>query len=423
MKHKKLCNLIFILLAILTTSVFAKGNKRVTDAEIGITLPMGPYGGVDGVNMVDTVITIENGDLWIWGYRDVGLSGNGIYTVLPNAKPQRVNFFVKNGINIIQAAGGAYHILALDENGDVWGWGRNTLWPAVGKYRSEMVVSPVRVLQGKDVIQINAGEYISIALTKAGEVYTWGHNHYAQAGRNLDRDKYPVVSVDKIPQAYFNNQPVVLIGGAYEGGYAVNALGEAFGWGDEQDNSFGYNNAKSYRIAPIRLNIKIEDGRKINYICGGEGFTEYLLDDGNVYGMGGMYRLGQNQTYGKTMSGPIKIMDKVKTLYCRFDGSLAITFDNDIYTWGVPKAIFNIYGLSPIKRDHAREITKVDGGKEHIIYWTDQGKAYGMGYGAAYKFSLTDGSNVNIWPGKSLDFLIDEMKEIYGKDYIIGQGK
>ncbi len=418
MKNKKFSHL--ILLLILTTSLFARANPKITDFETGITLSMLPYGSVGGVNMVDTAITIENGNMWIWGYRGSGQQGNGQGVVSVDTAPQRVQKFVDEKINITQSAGGAYHILALDEQGSVWGWGQNLFGEAGanisyrGCSRETYINTPCRILKFLDIIQIGAGEYHSLALNKHGNVYTWGRGIYGETGNGtLDKSN----GLHKIPQEYFGNQPVVLIGAAYEGGYAVNASGQVFGWGDDQHNSFGYENSNEheYRARPVPLNIQV-DGSKIDYICGGEGFTEYLLDNGEVWGMGLNSQLGRGS--GKTAK-PVKIMEKVKTLYCRYAGSIAITFDNEIYTWGTEG--YEMGGNSPIMRNHKKNITKVDGGKHHIIYWTDTGDIYGVGYAASFKF----GRDGDIgWPGRLMSsFVVDQMKKTYGKDYIPGQGQ
>lgn len=415
MKHKKLCNLIFILLAILTTSVFAEGNKRVTDAEIGAILPTA-NATIGNSNMIDTSVTIENGDLWIWGFRNAGISGLGHNAHRETAPPQRVEKFVTDGINITQAAAGGYHILALDENGDVWGWGENYFKQSDGNVcNARYIITPCRVLQGKDVIQIGAGEYISLALTKSGEVYTWGDGQRGQTGNGT---KNAINGFYKIPQEYFNNQPVVLIGAAYEGGYAVNASGEIFGWGDDEANSFGY--PKSFpRVRPTKLNIQV-NGKKIKYICGGNAFTEYLFDDGQVWGLGNKRELGIGAKSGTT-STPVLIMNNVKTLYCRYISSLAITVENEIYTWGTEG--YEMGGNSPTMRNHHKNITKVDGGKHHIIYWTDKGDVYGAGYGAAHKFGHYV-SGTSHWPGIYMSNIVNKaIKGTYGEDYISGQGQ
>ena len=412
---RKIFNYVIFLITFFS-SVFVIGNdkvNKVTDFEIRTTLSMAPYDGVGGTSMVDTGATIENGDIWIWGFRGSGQSGNGFF-VLDSSPPQRVQKFLDEKISITQAVGGAYHILALDEQGSVWGWGQNGYKEAgAGVCDVAYVNIPCRILKFANIVQIGAGEYHSIALSKSGEVYTWGHNDLAQVGTG---DKFPIIGLHKIPQEYFNNQPVVLIGSAYEGGYAVNASGQVFGWGDDELNSFGYPKS-TQRVRPTVLNIQV-DGSKIEYICGGNGFTEYLLDNGEVWGLGDKRQLGIGARSGTT-TVPVKIMSNVKTLYCRFISSLAITFDNDIYTWGTEG--YDIGGGVPIKRNHYDTITKVDGGKHHIIYWTDKGDVYGVGYGAAHKFGRA--GNIG-WPGRPMSsFVVNQMKKAYGDDYIAGQGK
>ncbi|MBC9131004.1 hypothetical protein FcAc13_06725 [Frischella sp. Ac13] len=415
---RKIFNYVIFLITFFT-SVFVIGNdkvEKVTDFEIGATFSIVPYGGVGGTSMIDTGVTIENGDIWIWGFRNAGISGLGHNPHNEASPPQRVQKFLDEKISITQAVGGAYHILALDDKGDVWGWGQNGFFEA-GAFvcRAAYINTPCRILEGQSVIQIGAGEYVSMALTKSGEVYTWGHSIYGQTGNGTLR---AINGIQKIPQEYFNNQAVVLIGSAYEGGYAVNASGQIFGWGDDQHNSFGYENggAHVYRDRPVPLNIQV-DGHKVEYICGGEGYTEYLLDNGEVWGIGNLKMLGKG--YGGLTAVPVMIMSKVKTLYCRYISSLAITSDNDIYTWGAEG--YDIGGGVPIKRNHYDTITKVDGGKHHLIYWTDKGDVYGVGYGAAHKFGRA--GNIG-WPGRPMSsFVVNQMKKAYGDDYIAGQGK
>ena len=67
------------------------------------------------VNLKSTGVTLENGDVWVWGYRRQGLQGNGIKNVDKSSQPARVQKFVQEGLTIIQVSAGRYHIIALDE--------------------------------------------------------------------------------------------------------------------------------------------------------------------------------------------------------------------------------------------------------------------------------------------------------------------
>ena len=450
MKFKILC--LFVLLNSFIGSIEAKTKEHVksTDAVLISKQPMIPYGEVSSVNMITTAVTIENGDVWVWGYRGGAEQGNGRKKVNKKDKPARVEYFAKYGIKIDHVAGGAYHIIALDDKGDVWGWGQNWAFHADGGVCQDKgyVDTPCRIIEGKQVIQIGAGEYTGIALTKSGEVYVWGKNTYGE-GATGDRDS--PVPLHQIPQQYFNGRKVVLIGTAYQGGYAINDVGEVFGWGDDQEDSFGIPQSSRhvYQVRPVQLGITTS-GQRIDYICGGEGYTEYLTDDGNVYGMGRVAALGKG---GDVLNGsaktaqPVLILNNVKTLYCRWRGSTALTHDGKLYTWGNAKSgeVENvedivvegdesdpndgnngekdILGSKPIRRNfNGNVITKLDGGKHHLIYWTDESKGYGVGYGHLIKFNPNN-SNNEIWPGRELIWVADAMREVYGSDYKIGRGK
>ncbi|WP_392564697.1 hypothetical protein RHO13_04565 [Orbus wheelerorum] len=382
-------------------------------------------GNVSRTNLVDTGVTLFNDDVWVWGYRDGGLSGNGKTLVIEWKPPERVSFFVNHGLKISQVTGGIYHIIALDKNGDVWGWGQNGYRQADGKQcASGPIKTPCRVLQGKDVIQIGAGEYVSYALTKNGEVYAWGHGIYGQIGNGLKKASNGVY---KIPQIYFGNKKVVMIGSAYEGGYAINDAGEVYGWGDEQSNSFGYQNKANhiYATTPKKLNIPT-NGNDIIYICGGEAFTEYLTKDGTVYGMGQKTKLGIGAWYSDTTSRTgnkevIKIITNVQELYCRYAGSAAIKRNDDkhIYTWGsnLSNDPFYIYSSAVATRDIKGKLYRLDGGKENLYYWNDDGQYFGVGYGAGHKFG-PDWNKKMWWPGKEMPFLTNAITNTYSRSTI-----
>jgi alpha-tubulin suppressor-like RCC1 family protein len=415
----KLIKLVVLFVSCLCcSSLFA--NER-TDSE-PLTKKSGMVNIPTSVNSVDTGITLENGDVWIWGFRGSGQAGNGKKAVGNDAFPQRVKFFVENGISITQLAAGIYHIIALDENGNVWGWGQNGYRHAVGRKTNGNVASPVLVLENKDVIMINAGEYTSYALTRNGEVYSWGHSPYGQAGRGT---KAASVDVGRIPQNYFNNRPVVLIGAAYEGGYAINDAGEVFAWGDEERNAFGFENKERhiYVTIPKQITNLPVDGKQIAQITGGNAYTAFLTLSGDVYSMGAADHIGIGCTEDcGEIATPQFIVGDVTMLYCRLAGCLAVTKDQKLLTWGnIHSGFPEVYGASPTERKYNGNIVKLDGGKEHYFYWTDEGKCYGVGYGAANKFDQNSVKDVG-WPGKELKFLEDSMREVYGENYIPGQG-
>lgn len=64
--------------------------------------------------------------------------------------------------------------LALTDDGNVWSWGDGD-FGKLGRGGSEgcQVPQPVERLKGEGVIKVECGAQFSLALTKAGLVYTW----------------------------------------------------------------------------------------------------------------------------------------------------------------------------------------------------------------------------------------------------------
>ncbi|MCO6548761.1 MAG: hypothetical protein J6583_13465, partial [Gilliamella sp.] len=371
-------------------------------------------------NLVDTGLTLEKGDVWVWGFRGSSQQGNGKSFEMSNSKPARVKYFANKGLSITQLTAGTYHIIALDEKGNVWGWGQNGYHEAsgnncAGNYPS----SPVLVLNKKNVVMISAGEYSSYALTKSGDVYTWGHGIYGQIGNGK---KDAVNNVNKLPRQYFNNRPVVLIGDGDNTGYAINNAGEVFGWG--YDSATLLFQAKPKKITNLPRGV---NGKDIVHITGGDRFTAFLTSSGDVYGMGEGIYLGLNITKsGEKVTKPRRIIRNINALSCQFMGCVAIDKNKRLWTWGVADGSnlirIPLYGRTPTRRNHIGNLTKIDMGKQHLIYWNDKGQAFGVGHGALHKFSQQ--TNVDVgWPGREIKFVVDEMKRVYGKKHIPGQGK
>ncbi|WP_176700228.1 MULTISPECIES: RCC1 domain-containing protein [unclassified Gilliamella] len=431
-------------------------------------------------NLSRTGLTIENGDLWVWGYRNKGLQGNGDKKVSRKEPPARIEYFVEKGLSITQVAGGTYHIIALDDRGDVWGWGRDIHKEASGgKYtgHGHYPSLPVLVLENQDIIQISCGKRISYALTRSGEVYFWGDGHDGESGTGIHGGHASKVALTKIPSGYFDNRPVVKIGAGYDSGYAINDAGTVFAWGDEERDSFGEVNHKAHVKTPIPKQIKNLDGidgKDIVHITGGNAFTVFLTSSGRVYGMGKASRLGvagpyddddddddideddddddeddnndddddddddkeltpeeiehenqkrEGEKKGKTIAKPVLITRHVSSVYCRFRGCVAITNHNRLVTWGHKGGPYKniMYGRNPTERDYLGHLTKIDVGKQHIFYWNDEGEAFGVGSGGGHKFNLGTNKKRD-WPGYNMTSLVDAMKGVYGQDYIPGQG-
>jgi alpha-tubulin suppressor-like RCC1 family protein len=96
-------------------------------------------------------------------------------------KDEPVKAIFPNGTKIIQVDAGENHSLALDENGNVWAWGRNQYYQ-LGNNIQEEVLTPVKVAGLANIRKIACGSYTSYAIGSMGEVYSFGLNANGEGG-------------------------------------------------------------------------------------------------------------------------------------------------------------------------------------------------------------------------------------------------
>ena len=355
--------------------------------------------GIQG-GMITTGAIIEEGKVYVWGFRGSSQQGNGTMVVSNNAAPAQVA-----SLNDVTAlTGGAYHLIALDTNGDVYGWGQSGYGETgCAPTQAIYVSTPCKVLS--NATQIAAGEYFTVALDADGQVWTWGHNLYGQLGDGKTANSRTPVAVN------LNGETARLIGGAYEGAFAVTEEGHVWAWGDNEASGLGVQ-GPAYGVqqiirTPVRVTNLDPYAHQIIYIAGGNGWGEALLDDGTVIGWGLRASLGQGtKSTANSSPVPVTILTDVKQLYARYVGSVALRGNGEIYTWGQTggSAFPMIYGAAPALRAMVNgNVTEVGGGKEHLFYKTEEGRLYGVGYNDLYKLDQSKCCAPIIdWPGKEI---------------------
>ena len=150
-----------------------------------------------------TGVLKSDGTVWMTGYNDHGELGNG-------TKGIHSSKFVKVKIdentyltNIVKIAAGEYHMLAVTKEGEVYSWGHNG-YGQVGinsNTSTEIYAKKVIDTTGegslKNIIDVSAGQYYSIALDKDGNVYAWGAGTSYQLGNyNTNTQYFPIRIAD-----------------------------------------------------------------------------------------------------------------------------------------------------------------------------------------------------------------------------------
>lgn len=342
----------------------------------------------------------QDGTVWMWGFRNAGISGLPTPThAYSNLNKPNVVAFPAN-TRVAQLASGAYHFLALTTEGKVYGWGQSG-YGEVGCRNSvndPYVRPPCEVnfpgmQAGDKVVHVAAGEYTSLAMTAKGDIYTWGHDLYGQAGRGesvasnsagpVKNTAHPSYSDGKtVPKnndsmqfvpfkVDLKGEKAVVAGAWYEGDMVVtkNASGNyhVWAWGDNEAVGLGVpytcgsNPIRGVQCVvrtPTRANAELEAlAPQITYLSGGNAFgTAALRPQGDTNGGSRLIGWGQlaaiglgvksDGTPGDTVAVTqkplaMKLIDPVtgneyfaSKFFTRYVGNVAIGTDNRLWVWG-----------------------------------------------------------------------------------------
>nr|XP_034301897.1 E3 ubiquitin-protein ligase HERC2 isoform X1 [Crassostrea gigas] len=215
----------------------------------------------------------SNGDLYTWGLGEYGRLGHGDNTT--QLKPKQVKALAHE--RVVQVACGSRdaQTLALTDEGKVYSWGDGD-FGKLGRGGSEGCNVPHEVerLRDQKVCQIECGAQFSLALTKSGQVWTWGKGDYFRLGHGTDAH----VRKPQIVEGLKGKKIVHVAVGALHC-LAVTDLGQVFAWGDNDHGQQG-NGTTTVNRKPA---LVVLEGYKISKVaCGSSHSIAWATTDMSV---------------------------------------------------------------------------------------------------------------------------------------------
>ncbi|CAG7818352.1 unnamed protein product [Allacma fusca] len=175
----------------------------------------------------------SGGELYTWGLGEYGRLGHGDMTT--QLRPKSVKAL--EGKRVIQVACGSRdaQTLALVEDGSVYSWGDGD-FGKLGRGGSDGCNIPHNIerLNGLGVCQIECGAQFSLALTKYGQVWTWGKGDYFRLGHNVDQHFRKPTVVEAL-----RGKKIVHVAVGALHCLAVTDSGQVFAWGDNDHGQQG----------------------------------------------------------------------------------------------------------------------------------------------------------------------------------------
>lgn len=166
-----------------------------------------------------TALLTENGEIFVTGGGDRGQLGLG------NQLEATTFQKIPELIQVKKVSCGYFHTLALTETGEVFSWGSNSHWQ-LGHADSQDQFFPKLIQDLKVKIKdICCGSFHTLAITNLESIYSWGRGANGRLGHGNEQDQKSPKLIDNFLQ------PVQLVACGHGHTLALTKNGQVYSWG------------------------------------------------------------------------------------------------------------------------------------------------------------------------------------------------
>ena len=169
--------------------------------------------------------------------------------------------------------------MAVTDAGALYSWGGGSCGElGHGDHANQPTPRRVEELTNVRVTAVAAGSVHSLAVSGAGALYTWGHGLYGRLGHGDHQDQPRPKAVEAVGQVVVR---AVAAGQAHS--LAVSEAGEVFSWGHGELGPLGHGDEEDW-LEPLR--IAGLGGVRVCAVAAGAVHSLAVGSDGAVYGWG-----------------------------------------------------------------------------------------------------------------------------------------
>ncbi|XP_018591314.1 putative E3 ubiquitin-protein ligase HERC3 [Scleropages formosus] len=275
-----------------------------------------------------SLFLLHDGSVYTCGSNSCGQLGHE----KPGGMPELVGAL--DAQKIVMVSCGWAHSVAVNKQGQVFAWGAGS-GGQLGLGTAEDTVRVPRLIKKlceHRISQITCGNQHCIALSKDGQLFTWGQNSHGQLGLGKAQPStlspQPLKSLSGIPLAH------IAAGGDHS--FALSLSGAVFGWGKNSCGQLGLNDEQD-RAVPCH--IKFLRSQKVVYISCGDEHTAALTKDGGLFtfGDGSQGQLGHDSTNNEAL--PRRVLElmgsEVSQIACgRYHTLAFVPSSSTVYAFG-----------------------------------------------------------------------------------------
>lgn len=283
-----------------------------------------------------SAIVKADGTLWTFGGNHLGQLGNGKRT-LYNSKEKRTSNQdqkqpVKIMSNIIKAAVGDNHTLALTKDNVLYGFGSNRSGQ-LGALKSEYTLKPVKIMDG--VTDVYANGFMSAVIKEDHSLWLFGAKYI---NYNTISPKGEPSTFSKTPYKFMSNIRAVAINPYY--GMALTMDNDLYMWGEPRylgpkyDN--GDPNAKMI-LKPVKMMSDVAS------ISGIQQSPLVVTTDGKLYGWGFDGYSGKLATTEFFTAEPKLLAEDVSKAISGINTNFFIKTDGSLWGLGALESSYTAY--------------------------------------------------------------------------------
>ena len=373
-----------------------------TSGQLGINTNVNSIYAVEMLNTEGTEAVKDIIDIAAGGYHSAVLAKDGkVYSTGYNAHGELGNATNANSLiltkteevyNIVSLSGGMYYTTMLRGDGTVWTVGYNyyghlginttqtgSAAASQGVTIARQAMNNTRDGALKNVIQISAGGYHTVALTRNKEVFTWGYGVDGQLGLNsttnyafpqklLDPTDLTTSDGDGAKEVIGN---IAKIGTTERGIFIITNDKKVYATGENTNYQLSQNNNTDVKVIK-QLYSKdktnhIEDVINVSSSCGNTNNTAIITSNGTVWVSG----LGSSGQIGNGGTATATVYTEMGSLNWQIDESIQIATGEEkqlnVSVTSLDGA-FNVYGL-----DRENRNLKYESLDEDIVEVSDTG--------------------------------------------------
>lgn len=232
------------------------------------------------------LVLTTHGNIYTWGAGEQSQLGRKVLErrKIHGTVPEKVTLGNRSR-KAVAIGAGSFHSFAVDDNGDVWAWGLNSMGQTGTGWESSddsVVQLPQKVkrlgkeeLGGDVVLQVDGGNHHTLFLTKGGKVYACGRSNAGQLGLADDDEAFKNrIDPDFVPEPVLvtfpdPDDPIVHISSGPHNNMAVTKGGALYCWGQGVQGELG---VADEEVRTPKVIVRKEGGSwaAVSVSCGGQ---------------------------------------------------------------------------------------------------------------------------------------------------------